>query len=118
MRKFLSPQVRFLALPITVILLAPALSSATPVAPGQVTGTSGDLMLPIPGTVVAESTRPFHIDQLLRSPVGFELEAPSFVEGNLTTQVIRNDQSGQLAFYYTFDFTQGRAGNEESKLQW
>src|SRR5262245_39188571 len=96
------------------LLLGPSVF-ATIVQPGDrfVPLQSPGLVLPIDGSMLAESTRPYHIDYALASPPGFELVAPKFVDGSVTTQVIRTAESGTLAFLYTFDFTSRLTGSEQ-----
>jgi hypothetical protein len=103
-----------------ILALGSACASGALVEPGErlVPLDSAGLVLPISGAVVAQSTLPFHLDYVLRSPEGFELVAPSFVDGSVTTQVIRTDATGTLAFLYTFAFTSRQSGSEQSELTW
>jgi hypothetical protein len=105
---------------LVAILLSSSISFATVLRPGQ-GGIQGDfdLILPIPGAVVSEFTRMFHIDYLNMSQPGFELIAPEFVDGGVTSRVIRDNESGRLSFSYNFTFPEQRhSGTEQSALLW
>src|SRR5438552_18941850 len=94
MKTLISPRHSIAISMLLCIPLFPCYAArATLVAPGQsFTPLESDRTEPIPGTVVATSTKPFHIDYMLKSsdiPNG-ELSGPEFVDGSVLSRVIRD----------------------------